>query len=294
MDSRLSQYTSPADLMRMAYRSAEYHQTYYNQADKSNEKDKHDIAQEAMLQVLERVNKGGAITDFRQLVNSVTANVTVRATANKFRAEDRRAYRLFVAKRDEAQGLLGRSLTQREEDTLAQIVLEDFRTPHTVDSSLDRSFGEDGGVESTLGATLVNPESSGHYIEPDSYMDRAFTALETTGAANKAEAKRFAWNAIAERADIPLAAAGSLSQRKVTDLRKLMEKHDGGVIGACKNWNDGKDNAATEALFAPFGTLDVDGQEKVVGLLERIGAGNPEKADTMWASAIAFSNNKHS
>lgn len=301
----LAQYTSPAELMRMAYSSAAYHQTYYNQAGKSNDKDQHDIAQEAMLQVLERVNKGGPITDFRQLVNSVTANVTVRATANKFRAEDRRAYRIFVAKRDEAQGLLGRSLTQREEDTLAQIVLDewhdprhkpskDFRTPHTVDSSLDRSFGEDGGVESTLGATLVNPESSGHYIEPDSYMDRAFTALETTGAANKAEAKRFAWNAIAERADIPLAAAGSLSQRKVTDLRKLMENHEGGVIAACKNWNDGKDNAATEALFAPFGTLDVDGQEKVVGLLERIGAGNPEKADTMWASAIAFSNNKHS
>ncbi|HEX9087858.1 MAG TPA: hypothetical protein VF867_10060 [Arthrobacter sp.] len=304
MNSLLAKYTSAERLVEVAHSSAVYHQAYYNQAGKSNDKDVDDIAQEAILQILERVKKGGPITDFRQLVNSVTANVTVRATANKFRAEDRRAYRLFVAKRDEAQGLLGRSLTQREEDTVAQIVLDewhdprhkpskDFRTPHTVDTSLDRSFGEDGGVESTLGASLVNPENSGHYIEPDSYMDRAFTALETTGAANKAEAKRYAWNAIAERAELPLALPGTISQRKVTEIRKLMEAQEGGVMAACKAWSDGKDSPTTEALFAPFGTIDIHQRESVIGLLERIGADKPEKADIMWASAVAFANNKH-
>jgi hypothetical protein len=163
-----------------------------------------------------------------------------------------------------------------------------------VDASLDRTFNEGDGVESTLGATLVSPESPGHYIEPDSYMDKAFTALEETGAAHKAAAKRMAWNAIAERAQVPMAREGSLSQRQVTNLRKVMSAHKGGVMQAVQDWSDAKDNDATEALFAPFGPLDADGQMKVVDMLETLSNSyGADKADDMWANALAFSNNKH-
>ncbi|MET1087128.1 MAG: hypothetical protein ABWY04_08405 [Arthrobacter sp.] len=302
---RLAEYTNGRDFAALAYSSAEYWRGKYNQKGKSQTWDTDDIAQETMLRVLKEVNSGKPITDFKQLVNSVAANVTVRATANKFSAEDRRAYRIFDAARQEFEATEGRTMTQREEDALAQKVLDewhdprhkpskDFRTPHTVDTSLDRTFNEGDGVESTLGATLVNPASSGHYIEPDSYMDKAFSALEETGAAHKAAAKRMAWNAIAERAEVPMAREGSLSQRQVTNLRKVMSAHKGGVMQAVQDWSDAKDNPATEALFAPFGPLSADGQMKVVDMLELLSTSyGADKADDMWANALAFSNNKH-
>lgn len=301
-NGRLAEFTTPGDLVAMTYSSAAYWQKFYSQKDKSNHMGLDDIAQEAVVQVLKHVQSGKPITNFRQLVNSVTANVTVRATANKFKAEDRVAYRNLEAKRKAFMEKHNRSWTQKEDDVMAQAVLDewhddrhkpskDFRTPWTVDRSLDATFGEDGGVESTLGATLVSPESTGHYIAPDSYMDRAMGALETTGAANKAEARRLAWNAIAERAEVPLSRAGSLSQRQVTKHRGVIEKHDGGVMGACRDWSNNVDNEATAALFAPFGELSIDDQDKVVTMLERLGA---DKADDMWANALAFANNKHS
>lgn len=302
LNEKLARYTTPEKFVEMAHRSAAHHARHHNQAEKSNFNDWKDIAQEAMLQVMRRVDEDKPITDFGQLVNSVAWNVTVRATANKFRAEDRKAYRNLEVKRNAFVAEHARSWTQKEDDAMAQEVLDewhddrhkpskDFRTPFTVDRSLDATFGDEGGIESTLGATLVAPESSGHYIAPDSYMDQAFTALEQTGAAHKAAAKRLAWNAIAERAEIPLALAGTVSQRQVTNMRAVMDKHNGGVLGACKDWSDDRDNEATAALFAPFGDLDVHGQDKVVSLFEQLGA---EKANDMWANALAFANNKHS
>lgn len=308
--SRIEDYTEPEKFVEMAKSSASYWQHHYNQKGKSVSVDVDDIAQETIARVLEHVNKGNHVTDFRQLVSSTAANVTVRSTENVFRAEDRKAYRIFESYRTKAEQTLNRSLTQIEEDAIAKKVLDewdkprhrpskDFRTPRTIDTSLDKTYrSEESDGGRTLGSTLVAPESSGNYIAPDSYMDRAYTALETTGAAYKAEAKRLAWNAIAERADAPLAKQASLSQRQVTKHRGVMDaygKSEGKacdpVIAACADWSNGDSNQATEALFAPFGDLSIDDQEKVVEMFERFGEG---RAQTMWDSAIGFSNNKHS
>lgn len=198
---RLSELVDVEDFVDIAYTSAAHWQRRYNQADKSVIVDRDDIAQETILRTLEALDKGRKITDFKQMVTSTAANVTVRATETVFRAEDRKAYRIFEAQREATEAKSGRPMTQREKDDLAQTVLDewhdprhkpskDFRIARTFDRSLDAPHGADGGVESTLGATLVNPEQSGHYIEPGSYMDRAHSAMEETGAAHKAEMKR--------------------------------------------------------------------------------------------------------
>lgn len=313
--SRLEDYTSPEKFVEMAVSSAAHWSRIYglegqNGAKKSNHVSNEDVAQETIARVLEHVKKGNKVTDFRQFVNSTAANVAVRSTENVFRADDRKAYRIFTAERTAAEHLLNRSLTQVEQDKIAQKVLDewedrrhkpskDFRTPRTVDTSLDKNYMGDDNDGRTLGAGLAAPESSGHYIEPDSFMDRAHSALETTGAAHKAEAKRLAWNAIAERADVPLALQSSLSQRQVTKHRSVMgayakndeEKPRDPVMAACRDWSNDRDNEATEAMFAPFGQLNIQDQEKVVEMFERFGEG---RAQIMWESAIGFSNNKHS
>lgn len=301
-NTQLSEFIDASELTRISYDSASYWQVFYNQAGKSNDKDLDDLAQATIVSFLERVNKGTPIADRRQMINSIAANQTVRATSNVFRAEDRRAYREFTKKKEALEGVLNRSLTQVEQDEVAQQVLnewhdprhkpsKDFRTPHTVDASLDRTFGDGDGVESTLGATLVNPENSGHYIEPNSFMDRAHNAMEETGAAHKAEMKRLGYNALAEGTGTPLAIEASLSQRQVTKHRNAMKDLGGGVVEACKLWSLGEDSEAVNAaLFAPFGDLDIQDQNKVVTFFEGLGG---VRAQGMWESAISFANTKH-
>lgn len=302
-NSQLAEFIDATELTRISYDSASYWQNHYNQKGKSNTMDLDDLAQETILAVLERVDKGASITDRRQMINSIAANQTVRATSNKFRAEDRRAYRTFIEKKEALEGVLSRSLTQVEQDKVAQQVLDewhdprhkpskDFRTPHTVDASLDRTFGEGDGVESTLGATLVNPENSGYYIEPNSFMDRAHTAMEETGAAHKAEMKRLGYNALAEDAGSPLALEASLSQRQVTKHRNTIKDLGGGIGEACRAWEMADDTeAVSAALFAPFGDLSTTDQQRVVDFLNKF---SDTQKQGIWESAISFANTKHS
>lgn len=306
MTAMLSKYTTPQELVALASKSAGYWQRHYNQAGKSTTVGVEDIAQETVVRVLQAVSKGIEFTSFQQMVSSTAANVTVRATENVFRADDRKAYRLFDAERTAQEHALKRSLTQVEQDKIAQDVLDnwekprhrpskDFRTARTTDISI---YGSPENEGQDMASTLVAPEGNGTYIEPGSYMDQAHTELESTGAAHKAQMRRLAWNALAESAGIPLAKAGSLSQRQVTKHRTLIanykkddafaEKTD--ILAACEDWANGNDNEATEALFAPFGELDTEGQEKVVSTMERFGEA---RAHTMWQGALGFANNKH-
>ena len=297
MDKLLAKYTDPEALNRQVMEAAEVFVRRYNQDQKSNHVGTQDIAQESVEHLLAMLERGVEINNFKQFIPSLVANRTVRATENKFRAENRRAYRIFAQQREDLEAVMGRSLTRTEEDALAQKVLDewqdprhkpskDFRTPHTVDTSLDAPLGED---EFNLGMTLVAQEYTGNNIAPDSFMDKAFTAVEKVGSANKAEAKRLMFNALAESTEeeVPLAREGSLSQRQVTKHRTAMK--DAGVLAACEEWEDREDSAAVTALFAPFGDLDTAGQTEVVAFLQA----RPAYAEHLWASAIAFANNKH-
>lgn len=119
-DDGLSQYTDPETLLKMAQTSAAYWQNHYGQKGKSVTVDVDDLCQETISRVLKNVRSGKPITDFRQLVNSIAANVTVRSTRTVFRAEDRKAYRDFEARRTAEEHRLNRSLTQHEEDVIAE------------------------------------------------------------------------------------------------------------------------------------------------------------------------------
>lgn len=293
---QLPQFTDGKEILDIAYSSGQYWQNRYGQKNKSVTVDLDDIAQETVLRVLEAQQKGRAIDNQRQFINSTAANVTVRSTSNVFQAENRRAYREFEEKRTAMEQRENRSLTQVEQDEIAQGVLDnwhdprhkpskDFRTPHTIHTSLDKTIG-DGDM--TLGSGLVAPESSNNYVKPGSFMDQAETHLDAKGSAHKAEAKRLAWNAVAERADIPVVESGTLSQRQVTKYRAALKNN--GVADAYRGWSNGVDDQQTEALFAPFGDLNIRDQEKVVSLLERF---DDDRAQVMWESAVGYANNKH-
>jgi hypothetical protein len=108
-EALLSQYTSPAELMRMAYRSAEMWRRKYSQAGKSQTWDGDDIAQETVLRVMKEVNSGKPITDFNSW-STVPPSYQSVPLSNKFSAEDRRAYRIFDAARQNSANE-GRTMT---------------------------------------------------------------------------------------------------------------------------------------------------------------------------------------
>lgn len=299
VSERLSQFTSPEELHEQVQRATEHFVRFYDQKRKSNHIDAQDIAQATLVEVLKIIESGKPILNLQKLAASVAANITVRATENGFRPENRRAYVLWSKKCEELQLELGRGLTQAEEDSVAEYILEtwhdprhkptkDFRTPRTVDASIFDLGPSAPGIE--WAETIAEKDDVDRYIEPDSYMDQAFNELDATGSAHKAAARRLMFNALAERTGVPMAQEGSLSQRQVTKHRTNMGAEPGSVNKAIDDWGNGMETPAVEALFAPFGELTVTQQNDVVNFLDS----HSDIADDMWASAIGFANNKHS
>ncbi|MGK3708799.1 hypothetical protein [Arthrobacter sp. IK3] len=286
-------------IMAQAKESARYWQDRLGQKSKSNTVDADDIAQEAALMTLKALRAGKDIDNLKGYIHRGARNITSQSTQTVFRAEDRVAYRLFEEKCQEIINREQRLPTVAEEKAIEKEIFDtwhdprhkpsrEFRIATTVERSLDASANDD--MSGTFADTIAAVEQNVN-VPVGSYLDRAFDALDEKGVASKAKARRLAWNALAEGTGVPLSREGSLSQRHVTRHRAVMSKHEGGIMAACNDWAQGNDNEATEALFAPFGEkLNVEQQEKVVDMLERLGA---EKAQPLWESALSFANNKH-
>lgn len=287
-------------ILKQAVDSARYWQDRMGQKNKSNTVDMDDIAQETVLVALQALKDGKQVDNYAGMIHRAARHITSRSTQTVFRAEDRVAYRMFEQKSQEIINREQRLPTVAEEKAIEKEIFDTwhdprhkpsrgFRIANTVERSLDANMFDSDGA--TLGSTLVSVEQQ-ESVPVDSYMDRAFNALDEKGVASKALARRLAWNAVAEAASVPLAREGSLSQRHATRYRGIMLNHDDQVMGACRDWDRGIDNEATKALFAPFGSdLTPDEEEKVVDMLERLGG---TKAQSMWESAVSFANNKHS
>lgn len=148
---------SPAgvDVMAIAQDAALFWQDRYGQKRKSNVIDAEDIAQATLVEVLKAVKAGKPITNMRQFVNSVAANLTVRAV-ERFRPENQRARRLLEAKKDRFQEVNKRQPTSTEEKALIEEVnaewldprhkpTSDWHIPDKINASLDKPVFDDGG-----------------------------------------------------------------------------------------------------------------------------------------------------
>ncbi len=297
----LEETIDPEELVKFAGQRSVVWDYRYGLRNRSTAIDSDDIAQEAMTQLLEALHAGKDIKDTRRWVSSAAANLTVRATSNHFRGEDRKAYFIVRKQVSELEQDLGRELTRSEVDAIAERVREDwhdkrhrpsaaFMQTMSTYASLDKSFGEDG--EGTLGEQLVD-SADRNYVEPGSYMDRALSYVEDENVKNlpgsRARAQRLTYNAVAELSGAPLVAEGSLTPRKVQSLSRVMKSHPGGVRQACKDWSEGDDNEAVKAMFAPFGRLDFDDREVVVSLLERF---KGDQIDIVWHAALSHANDR--
>ena len=79
-------------------------------------------------------------------------------------------------------------------------------------------------------------------------------------------------------------ALQTIPRRAATGLRRTMDACPGGVLAAARRWETGQDDAATDALFAPFRGRDLSDREKteIVDLLRA----HPALAEQLWRSAV--------
>lgn len=263
-----------------------------------------DIAQEALLAVLERQANGGTVHDVKGYMHTSAWGIANQAGNTAVRQENRKALKLFNTEVDRRVAALGRPLTSVEQDQIAADIRENWHDPRRKPSvdfrryagqmevSMDAQESADAAGYLTPASTLGRPgEDNPFEVRPGSALDRALDAVEGH-AGDRRDARRMLWNALAENSDgAPMVDAGTLSQRKVTAARAVMKSHRGGVAGAIRDYENGRTNQAVDALFAPWGeNVSPSQKAAVVAQMNRF----RERAEDLWDSALKLANTRNS
>lgn len=289
----------------MAYESArhwEYRKGVRNRSGGLVDED--DIAQEAMLAVLEREANGHVIHDPKAYMHTYSWGIAQQAGNLGVRQENRKALRMFNEECDRREAARGEPLTSAEKDQVAVEIRDNWhdqkRKPSVdfrryagrMEVSMDAQESQDAANYLLPNSVMGQPGEENQFeVRPGSYTDRALDAVDGING-DRRLAKRMLWNVLAENSDhgTPLVQVGTLSQRKVTAVRAAMAKQAGGVLGAADAWESGQSDESTEALFAPWGTgASVAEQQAVVDQMRRY----PDRAEALWTSALQLANTRH-
>lgn len=187
-----------------------------------------------------------------------------------------------------SQEQLGRTLTQREIEELAEDVRVSYpvgRRPakgyHRKDVifSLDYASAPDG--VSPLADVIPDEKFTSDYATSTAKAVEAVEALnDETSSYSKADARKNAWNLVADKTDAPMVAVCSVKDDR--QFRALIDEY-GGPAEAARQWRSGDAGEdVEEALFAPFGDLDSKQMEKVSDMLVRYS----QHADDLWSGAM--------
>lgn len=251
--------------------------------------DADDVASDAALQVLEAEARGNVITHRAAYMDQVARVFNMRDLPSA----DGAALRQLAVECGEFAQRHGRAVTPMERRDIAHRIRENWHDPrhrprlgyedHIRVDSLDRIvISADGELldASDIGASpmYTSPEQ----LAQGSLADRVVSSVEDAG--RTAVAKRHAWNSMAEMVDGPKVEFGSLSRHGMTAARKAVDQA-GGPQKVLADYQAGKRNAATEALFAPWGGANASESSRAgaVAVMER----HPNYAGELWGSALS-------
>ena len=252
-----------------------------------------DIVQNACLEICKTYGTDRIpLAPIRQVVSTTISKAQGHANLG---STDRRAMRAFADLREDREEKLGRPLSQREENALAQEVRATWPDKRHRPSTnfLQRArlartgkiYREDGSI-----VEGINPweSSESHSAAPNPAVGQAEEAIT---ARKTRLARRRAWDALAELREaegnerVPRVLAPTHSSQAAAWCRATLDDYPGGVMGAVDRWNQAQEDEGTIALFAPFGDVDEDGRDSVCRMLST----HPELADDLWDSALTSS-----
>ena len=188
-----------------------------------------------------------------------------------------RAWAGYAAAARQAQTRLGRPLSEAEHDQLAQVHAR--RAGTAMDIRHTGVAARHSYEDLTDGQAPSCPGAEEQWAaQADRHADERFEPPET--ARGRRALTEHYW-----QAQFPGAIAlQTIPRRAATGLRRTMDACPGGVLAAARRWETGQDDAATDALFAPFHGRDLSDREKteIVDLLRA----HPALAEQLWRSAV--------
>lgn len=188
-----------------------------------------------------------------------------------------RAWAAYAAAARDAQTRLGRPLSEAEHDQLARI--EARRAGTAMDIRRTGVAACHSYEDLTDGQAPSCPGAEEQWAaQADRRADERFEPPEAIRG-RRALTEHY-WQAKFPGAIAPQ----TIPRRAATGLRRTMDTSPGGVLAAARRWETGQDDAATDALFAPFHGRDLSDREKteIVDLLRA----HPALAEQLWRSAV--------
>ena len=255
--------------------------------------DADDLTQEALLAYVSAVHKGTPIANPGGYVKVAAARRAATAVflSQPMSRDDGSSRAAVVILRDrsaERMQALGRELTRSEVDELAESIRESFparRRPkkgfHHPRSIVSLDAVGEPAVASDPDSFDMDHGDKGDFGEGSA--GALAEDLIQQGGGSKVAARRLAWRALAEKAEAPLAASGTLNWRHSSRARETVTQA-GGVVAVAQDWERGNTtSAASSALFAPFGSIDDAGKAQVCALL----LDHPSFAEDLWFVAMS-------
>jgi DNA-directed RNA polymerase specialized sigma24 family protein len=247
--------------------------------------DADDLTSETLLAwwaAMSRKSDNQEVVDVRHYINRTVRNLATHAIAGATRAEDRQAYKRYQSWWERFCQEHGRQPTVDECDAMAVAIRDaqperrracpDFhRRPRTV-------FIDDA---SRLGLSVPALVTS-TVTEFPPRMEAVASLAEARGRENLEAARRQVWDAMAERFGGPMVQQAAFDDHHAAAHRKVI-RAVGGAEAAGRRWMSGtcSDEEAV-ALFAPFGAVDEDSRDRVVGVMLAV----PAHADDLWDAAV--------
>ena len=248
-----------------------------------------------------------------RIAKNEAANVS--ATVSK---SARSGFIVFNERVGEIEQTLGRSLTRVELDAEGNAIIENWHDPKR---RPPKNFWKKGATRAVVGFSHVGDEDDRTYIsnafgntDPSLIADQvvfedvvstgrwsaSLLRIATEGKVN--EGNIFRYNAFAEDRGAPMAILGSMTRRATDNARNAITKSIGpikaskdkditayrneiadGFVKVIHDWENGKETAATEALFKPFGEVTTHHQrEDIVKVL----MWSPQHSHELWKSAL--------
>lgn len=268
--------------------------------------DQDDLAQDVALAYLEAEHRkreavlNGETVDKPQspgaFIHRMARNIAVQSAFNVTRTEDFEAGRKYRSSVAALEQELGRALTEREKDDLADGIRTamppkrratiGFHRPAQV-TSISASPAMETHVE---GLADENREALHDHREftEDSAGQVALELAETGTRGNLVQARAIAWDALAQLNGSPSILTDSVTERHASKHRKQMTI-SGGVLAVADRWESGTSTVEEEdALFSPFGDLDAEEKSKVVETMNR----TDKYADDLWDVALTGATRK--
>lgn len=262
-----------------------------------------DIQQDAYIEVLNHINKRTVTRDPRGYIHTIVANQFEQAFRGNMTRSARKANSIYAAREMVQVQKLGRELSVSEKQQLEQDIYDSWEGPvknrpprnfrhqylTSATDSLDQSTTGADGTESTYdpaakyGLTEASAEDDSL---AESHDERIDDLLEDRAVAYEQEQRVRAVDLLLDRAGAPPVPEGAMPKSAREKHRRALAAHPGGLGQAIRDYNNGEDSPATEAIFAAWHQQDLSAKDRD-SIIQVFESSSGRFRDDLWTAAVA-------